>query len=45
MAEDAKENPLLAALPPATDYMTYLTLVEYNLTEDNLPTLHQVLQD
>ncbi|PVI01066.1 DUF1760-domain-containing protein [Periconia macrospinosa] len=45
MAEDPKENPLLAALPPATDYMTYLTLVEYNLTEDNLPTLHHVLQD
>ena len=46
MAEDQKEqNPLFAALPPATDYLTYLTLVEYNLTEDNLPVLHQVLQD
>ena len=46
MAEEQKEqNPLLAALPPATDYLTYLTLVEYNLTEENLPVLHQVLQD
>lgn len=38
-------NPLLEAVPPATDYLTYLTLVEQVLTEDNLPTLHQVLQD
>ncbi|KAI9827336.1 MAG: hypothetical protein M1819_006978 [Sarea resinae] len=39
------ENPLLAALPPATDYLTYLTLLEYNLTPDLLPTLHDVLQN
>lgn len=39
------ENPLLAARPPATDPITYLTIVEYNLTEENLPVLHQVLQD
>ncbi|PSN65832.1 DUF1760-domain-containing protein [Corynespora cassiicola Philippines] len=46
MAEkDKKENPLLAARPPTTDYITYLTIVEYNLSEDNLPVLHQVLQD
>lgn len=46
MAENQKEqNPLLAALPPATDYITYLTIVEYNLTEENLPILHQILQD
>jgi hypothetical protein len=43
--ENQKDNPLLAALPPATDYLTYLTLIEYNLTEENLPILHQVLQD
>src|SRR6266571_4037768 len=43
--EDEKQNPLLAALPPATDYITYLTIIEYNLTADILPTLHQVLQD
>lgn len=38
-------NPLLEALPPATDYITYLTIIEYNLTPENLPTLHDVLQD
>ncbi|KAL9096843.1 MAG: hypothetical protein Q9165_000807 [Trypethelium subeluteriae] len=38
-------NPLLEALPPATDYLTYLTVIEYNLTSENLPTLHEVLQD
>lgn len=36
---------LLEALPPATDYMTYLTIVEYNLTPETLPTLHEILQD
>jgi len=41
----ADKNPLLEALPPATDYLTYLTVVEYNLTLENLPTLHQVLRD
>lgn len=39
------ENPLLQALPPATDYLTYLTILEYNLTVDELPTLHGILQD
>lgn len=43
--EDEKQNPLLAAVPPATDYITYLTIIEYNLSADILPTLHQVLQD
>ncbi|KAI7235794.1 DUF1760-domain-containing protein [Hortaea werneckii] len=43
MAED--ENPLIAALPPNSDYLTYCTLVEYNLTQENLPVLHKVLQD
>ncbi|KAF2239034.1 DUF1760-domain-containing protein [Viridothelium virens] len=38
-------NSLLEALPPATDYLTYLTIIEYNLTPENLPTLHEVLQD
>lgn len=40
-----QENPLLAARPPVTDAITYLTIIEYNLSEDNLPVLHQVLQD
>lgn len=39
------ENPLLTALPPASDYITYLTILEYNLTADQLPTLHTILQD
>ncbi|KAI9768888.1 MAG: hypothetical protein M1835_006788, partial [Candelina submexicana] len=39
------ENPLLTALPPKTDYPTYLILLEYNLTPALLPTLHDVLQD
>ena len=43
--EEHPQNPLLAARPPATDYLTYLTLIEYNLTEANLPVLHGVLQD
>lgn len=38
-------DPLIAALPPATDYLTYLTLVEYQLTPARLPVLHRVLQD
>ena len=39
------ENPLLKALPPQTDYLSYLTILEYNLTLDQLPTLHELLQD
>lgn len=39
------EDPLIKALPPATDYLTYLTLLEYQLTPARLPTLHKVLQD
>ena len=39
------DNPLLKALPPETDYLTYLTLLEYNLTLEQLPTLHEILQD
>ncbi|EEA29069.1 YAP1-binding protein 1 [Talaromyces marneffei ATCC 18224] len=39
------DNPLIKALPPATDYLTYLTLLEYQLTPARLPTLHRLLQD
>ncbi|KAJ5310008.1 Zinc finger DHHC-type palmitoyltransferase [Penicillium atrosanguineum] len=39
------EDPLVQALPPATDYLTYLTLLEYQLTPKRLPLLHQLLQD
>ncbi|PGH09697.1 hypothetical protein AJ80_07648 [Polytolypa hystricis UAMH7299] len=44
MADDT-EDPLIQALPPATDYLTYLTLLEYQLTPARLPILHKVLQD
>lgn len=40
-----EESPLIKALPPATDYITYLTIVEYNLTKEQLPLLHEILQD
>lgn len=39
------EHPLLASRPPVTDPITYLTIIEYNLSEETLPILHQVLQD
>ena len=39
------ENPLLKALPPETDYLSYLTILEYNLTAQQLPILHNILQD
>ena len=39
------DNPLLTALPPETDYISYLTILEYNLTAEQLPTLHHILQD
>ena len=42
---DQEENPLIAALPPETDYLTYLTIVEYNLDKEQLPLLHNLLQD
>ena len=42
---DSDENPLLKALPPETDYLSYLTILEYNLTPQQLPTLHNLLQD
>jgi hypothetical protein len=37
------ESPLIAALPPQTDYLTYLTILEYQLTQTNLPTLTSLL--
>lgn len=39
------DDPLVQTLPPATDYLTYLTLLEYQLTPKRLPLLHQILQD
>lgn len=45
MSRTMSENPLVKALPPQTDYLSYLTILEYNLTLDQLPTLHELLQD
>ncbi|KAL9618110.1 MAG: hypothetical protein Q9204_008431, partial [Flavoplaca sp. TL-2023a] len=39
------DNPLIKALPPAVDYLSYLTILEYNLTLEELPLLHDILQD
>ncbi len=44
-SEAQQEHPLLASRPPVTDAITYLTVIEYNLSEENLPILHNVLQD
>lgn len=41
----AEDNPLLKALPPELDYISYLTVLEYNLTAEQLPVLHGILQD
>ena len=38
-------NPILKALPPEVDYLSYLTILEYNLSAEQLPLLHDVLQD
>ena len=38
-------HPFIAAKPPTTDHLTYLTLLEYNLTEDNVTVLHHVLSE
>ena len=38
-------NPLVQSLPPETDYLTYLTILEYNLDKEQLSTLHELLQD
>ena len=45
MSKSESDNVLIKALPPETDYLSYLTIVEYNLDKDQLPTLHQILQD
>lgn len=42
---DREDHPLLTALPPATDYISYLTILEYNLSAEQLPILHDILQD
>ncbi|KAL9589089.1 MAG: hypothetical protein Q9203_002118, partial [Teloschistes exilis] len=41
----AEDSPLRKALPPELDYISYLTVLEYNLTAEQLPVLHNILQD
>jgi hypothetical protein len=38
------ESPITAALPPITDYITYLTILEYQLSPSNLNLLNNVLK-
>ncbi|EER42050.1 conserved hypothetical protein [Histoplasma capsulatum H143] len=45
MVVDERDDPLVKALPPETDYLTYLTILEYQLTRERLPILHNLLQD
>ncbi|KAL9124910.1 MAG: hypothetical protein Q9217_005812 [Psora testacea] len=45
MESGDSDNVLLKALPPETDYLSYLTILEYSLTREQLPTLHAILQD
>lgn len=45
MSQSQSENPIIKALPPETDYLSYLTILEYSINEEQLPTLHQILQD
>ena len=45
LSSTEEEDPLVKALPPASDYLTYLTILEYQLTPARLPLLHRLLQD
>lgn len=45
MSTTQSDNPLIKALPPETDYISYLTILEYNINKEQLPTLHEILQD
>lgn len=38
-------DAITSSLPPKTDYITYLTILESHLTEKFLPTLFEILQD
>ncbi|KAI9840095.1 MAG: hypothetical protein M1838_004242 [Thelocarpon superellum] len=38
-------DAIKSSLPPTTDPLTFLTILEYNLTPDLLPDLYQILQD
>jgi hypothetical protein len=43
--DDMETDPITAALPPNSDYMTYLTILEYQLTPERLPILTRHLAE
>ncbi|KAI9663446.1 MAG: hypothetical protein M1829_006084 [Trizodia sp. TS-e1964] len=47
MAPTAEESiaAIKDSLPPNSDYLTYLTIIEYHLCPEILPALHDILQD
>ena len=45
MTSEAATNAILDSRPPASDYLTYLTIVESHLSPAILPTLNEILQD
>ncbi|ERF71502.1 hypothetical protein EPUS_00491 [Endocarpon pusillum Z07020] len=45
ITHDMETDPITAALPPNSDYMTYLTILEYQLTPERLPILTRHLAE
>lgn len=45
MASTDRITAITASLPPAEDYLMYLTILEYNMCPEILPTLEGFLQD
>lgn len=43
--QDVNTDPITAALPPNSDYLTYLTILEYQLTPERLPILTKHLAE
>ncbi len=43
--KEVETDPITAALPPNSDYITYLTILEYQLTAERLPTLTKHLAE
>lgn len=43
--QEGEPDPITAALPPNSDYITYLTILEYQLTPDRIPILTRHLAE
>jgi Uncharacterised protein family, YAP/Alf4/glomulin len=43
--QEGEHDPITAALPPNSDYITYLTMLEYQLTPDRIPILTRHLAE